>query len=93
MMNKSTTENLKTTKNFYIKLLDTKQNKSKNKVNKFELKTTSKVVYTQTHSYKGQNVNGIQTGTRSTEIHRLNSYIHIIFLQIQMRDLFLFPDG
>lgn len=77
MMNKSTTENLKTTKNFYIKLLDTKQNKSKNKVNKFELKTTSKVVYTQTQSYNGQNVNGIQTGTRSTEIHRLNSYIHI----------------
>ena len=73
MMNKSTTENLKTTKN-YIKLLDTKQLKSKTKyVNKFELKTTSKVVYTQTQSHKGQNVNGTQTGTRSTEIHRLNS--------------------
>ena len=41
MMNKSTTENLKTTKN-YIKLQNT--NNVKNKVNKFELKTTSKVV-------------------------------------------------
>ena len=49
MMNKSTTENLKTTKN-YIKLLDTKQLKSKTKyVNKFELKTTSKVVYIHKH--------------------------------------------
>ena len=52
MMNKSTTENLKTTKN-YIKLLDTKQLKSKTKyVNTFELKTTSKVVYTQTQRPK-----------------------------------------
>ena len=41
MMNNSTTENLKTTKN-YIKLQNT--NNVKNKVNKFELKTTSKVV-------------------------------------------------
>ena len=74
VMNKSTTKNLKRTK-IHIKLQNI--NNVKNKVNKFELKTTSKVVYTQAQSWKGRNINETQTGTRSTEIHRLNSYIHI----------------
>ena len=45
MMNKSTTGNLKTTKKFLHKITRYQTIKVKNKVNKVELKTTSKVVY------------------------------------------------
>ena len=51
MMNKNTTKNLKRTQ-IYIKLQTT--NNVKNKVNKFELKTTSKVVYM--HKHKARKV-------------------------------------